>query len=82
MTIFVAGPGQIGLETVFTDLHSAVFLFIQLGDTKTFFSIHNNDLWHRKIPDDIKPGNQNPPCTLLCCDSNRLAGREEQEDVL
>ena len=52
---------------------STIFLFIQLGDTKTFFSIHNNDLWHRKIQDDIKPGNQNPPTTVLCC---------QEEDVL
>ena len=64
---------------------STVFLSIQLGDTKTFFSIHNNDLWHRKIQDDIKPGKQSPPSTVLCCDSNRLApGREEGggEDVV
>ena len=61
---------------------STIFLFIQLGDTKTFFSIHNNDLWHRKLQDDIKPGNQNPPSTLLCCQkSNRedsAPGREER----
>ena len=79
---------NIGLETVFTG-PPLYFSSFSSAIQKHFFSIHNNDLWHRKIQDDIKPGNQNPPSTLLCCEkSNRqavhLGGREEgeEEDVL